>query len=133
LKELTALDDVQVVVLGTPPPKKSDELLRSRLGAERYFWHMALSLGVDLEHVALTSSPVRAKMWAAIQDLLAKAASEHSCRFLPSPAECAIDGCYLDERFAAPDVTHANAAYGSVVWEKLLASRQDDHHVKRRL
>lgn len=39
---------------------------------------------------------------------------------MPSPEECAEDRCYLLEQFAELDVTHANAAYGSAVWENLL-------------
>ena len=103
-----------VIVVGTPPPKKE---VRALLHLEHWFVQQSAERGVELEAIALTPPAIMRKLWRVLQALVQETAEAAGARFLPFPTEAMEDG-FLAPAFWA-DVSHANAALGELVFRKL--------------
>jgi hypothetical protein len=110
--------DRRVVLLGTPPPKRQDDVL-SNLATEVWFREVAGEMGVAIGELPVTDESDRLNMWTVLQQILARIAVEYEIPFVPSPAIAADSGGYLLRAFSDHDATHANAAYGDAVCDAL--------------
>ncbi len=108
----------EVYLLGTPPPK-SDDFVASALASEEFFLSQARLAGLAVEDIVVTPAATRVALWRALQEQLAQVAVELGATFVPVPsAAIDADGTLLLE-YCQLDVTHANAAYGVLVWAQL--------------
>ncbi len=103
----------RIVLVGTPPPKGDNDYIERMLPTE-----FAGELS-SIEGLQLTSPVLRLKLWSVMQDIYREKAEERGIEFVPVP-EFALDEIgYLKREFWADDVTHANAAYGSLMLDHL--------------
>ncbi len=106
----------RVLVIGTPPPK-SDEFVARALRADPFFAEVTESLGLAPDETPVTPGSTRMALWKIVQAMLADSAAATGATFVPVPPE-ALDGQgYLRGVLATADATHANAAYGRLVWQ----------------
>ncbi len=104
LKRLIDRNPRQLVVVGTPPPKKDSEALRAMLRDEPFFLELAAHKQGQIEDIVITAPEVRLKLWFLLQDMLADMAAQAGVRFVPVvPAVQDSDG-FLRPEFWAPDV-----------------------------
>jgi len=124
LKALSAARPRKLALLGTPPPKKDNERLRQMLAAEPVFFEWAKTLGAPIETIGITDPFVRLKLWHVLQDMFREAAAKYDGAFVATPAEAQDDEGFLKDEYWAPDVTHANPAYGNLMLAKVLTELQ---------
>ena len=105
-------------MLATPPPKR-DALVVAALYREPFFASKAKELGVGVDTVRLTAERDRLAMWRVTQDLLRHHQVKNGAEFLPVPPEAMDSEGFLRPECAYHDVSHANAAYGALVWSAL--------------
>ncbi len=60
-------------------------------------------------------------MWGLIQDLLAEFAVRGGAEFIPVPESALDSDGYLAPAYEGVDVTHANEAYGALMWSSIAA------------
>ncbi len=113
----------QVLVLGTPPPK-SDQIVRATLASDPYWAVVARELGLELDNVSVTPAAVRVALWRVLQDLTRDQAGKAGATFIPVPASAMSSDDLLLDCYGNPDVTHANSAYGELMWREIFASRE---------
>ncbi len=117
LARLTPL--AKVLLMCTPPPK-SDELCRKALATEPFFLAQAAELGYDAADLRITPEETRVSLWRVLRDLLHEVAETGGATFVPLPPGTYDDRGLLLPEFDGGDVTHANGAYGALVWAQLL-------------
>jgi hypothetical protein len=110
----------RIALIGTPPPKGDNEALRALLKTEEFFVSRAALLGHSLDTVPITDPYVRLKLWYLLQDMLAEEARIRGLMFIPVSTEVQDADGFLKREFWASDVTHANEAYGNVMYETVL-------------
>lgn len=108
----------RVVVLGTPPPKPQS-LVRNLLRNESLFVNQARALGMDAARLEVTPEPVRLALWRIVQTMLGEYASNAGAEFLAVPESAIANDGLLLMRYSIMDVTHANAAFGALMWSSL--------------
>lgn len=108
-------------ILGTPAPKPDLEKWASYVRASEYFRSAAKRRGLDIEKISFNSPLILLKMWREVQSLLKEVADEYGAHFIPVPEASLDEHGFLRREFHA-DVTHANAAYGSLVLRSALRS-----------
>lgn len=108
----------RVVVCGTPPPRRTVELLRAGAAHEAHFRDWAARLGATVDTVPIASPRVMYKMWRVYQRHLETVATNAGALFVPVPPSTQDEGLLRDE-YASFDVTHANPAYGAVMLDEL--------------
>jgi hypothetical protein len=106
------------VVVCTPPPKP-DSLVRSALATEPLFLEQSAELGYDAGDPQIAPEAVRVALWRLLRDLLAETAAAAGAPFVPVPPEAVTPDGLLRAEYSDPDVTHANSAYGRLVWSQL--------------
>ena len=119
LSRLRKVGGCDPVVLGTPPPKGDDEAVRSLLSKETHFVRAAEMRGIDLRDVLLSPRMLRYKLWLIIQSLLGEAAEAEGCKFISVPAGAMDEAGFLKRTYWQLDVTHANEAYGALMWDHI--------------
>jgi hypothetical protein len=117
LARLTPL--ARVLVMCTPPPK-SDGQVRAALATEPFFLEQAAQLGYDATDLQITPEPTRVALWRVLRDLLQEVAEAGGATFVPLPPGTYDDHGLLLPEYDGGDVTHANGAYGGLVWAQLL-------------
>ena len=120
LKRLTTGGLNRIALIGTPPPKGDNEALRALLKTEEFFVSKAALLGQSVETIPITDPYVRLKLWYLLQDMLAEAARIRGVMFIPVPKEVQDPDGFLKREFWASDVSHANEAYGNVIYETVV-------------
>jgi hypothetical protein len=107
---------VNVIVLGTPPPKGDlDEMLR-RIRSSAQFSERARKMGVSLDTVdMLTPIPIIQKIWKVMQDVMLQKAEKSGATFLPVPDKTMAENGTLSREYWSVDITHANKKYGDTV------------------
>ncbi|WP_139825340.1 hypothetical protein [Mycobacterium conspicuum] len=120
LKRLMSRGLNRIALVGTPPPKDDNEALRALLKTEEFFVSKAALLGQSVETIPITDPYVRLKLWYLLQDMLAEEARTRGAMFIPVPEEVQDADGFLKREFWASDVSHANEAYGNVVYETIL-------------
>ena len=106
--------DREVVVTGTPPPKR-DAIIRERMEREPVLKQLMVDGGFDPETAPLTPGRLRVALWRIVQDLLADVAAAHGARFVPVPDDAFAEDGHLRDDLSAPDATHANERYGALM------------------
>ncbi|ORA76724.1 hypothetical protein BST28_20585 [Mycolicibacter kumamotonensis] len=119
LKRLATGGLNRIALIGTPPPKGDNEALRALLQTEEFFVNWAAQLGHSVETVPITDPYVRLKLWYLLQDMQAEKARARGLMFIPVPKEVQDADGFLKREFWQ-DVTHANRAYGNVMYETVL-------------
>lgn len=109
-----------VTLVGTPPPKGDDIVLREVLKGDPVFVENAKRLGFEPETVPFNSPYLRLKLWALTQKMTERVAESFKIGFLPVPPECQDEVGFLKPEYWAKDITHANAAYGALLIEHIL-------------
>jgi hypothetical protein len=120
LKRLATGEPNRIALIGTPPPKGDNEALRVLLQNETIFVNRAAQLGHSPETVPITDPYVRLKLWYLLQDMLAEEARIRGLMFIPVPKEVQDADGFLKREYWTSDVTHANPAYGNVMYEAVL-------------
>jgi DNA-binding HxlR family transcriptional regulator len=120
LKALRERGARSVTLVGTPPPKRDNEMLRKLLEKEPYFCDWAAQLGQSTDEIKITEPHIRLKLWYLLQEMIAEIGRRHGARFIPVASELQDEDGFLLEQYSFPDVTHANAAYGEVMLRKVL-------------
>jgi hypothetical protein len=125
LKRLATGGLNRIALIGTPPPKGDNEALRAVLRHpdaqnEANFAQVAAQLGQPLETIPITDPYVRLKLWYLLQDMLAEKARIRGLMFIPVPKEVQDADGFLECEFWASDVSHANEAYGNVIYETVV-------------
>lgn len=110
---------VRPVVVGTPPPLGDDERLRAVLMQEARGLAGGDGADFDPARAPLTDRHLRRRLWRIVQDLLEETAQAAGATFVPSPAAAADPEGFLRLDLMRGDVSHANAAYGDLVWADL--------------
>ncbi len=121
VQEITAVA-AQVLILGTPPPKKDDDFMRARLAKEPHFVRVASQLGLDPATIPFSPPLLRLKMWMALQGLLQDLAHRTGATFVPVPEAAQTGIGYLNPSCYADDVTHANSHFGTVMMPAVLSA-----------
>jgi hypothetical protein len=120
LKRLATGGVNRIALIGTPPPKGDNEALRALLQTEQFFVNKAAQLGQSPETIPITDPYVRLKLWYLLQDMKAEEARSRGLMFIPVPTEVQDADGFLKREFWASDVTHANEAYGNVIYETVV-------------
>lgn len=108
-----------VIVCAPPPPKGDDDFIRRVLGSEKHFVALAQKSGQDSSNVRLTSRHVRYKLWLTLSRLYEELAETYGAVFFAAPSDAQDEDGFLERRFWANDVSHANDAYGELYLKKL--------------
>ncbi|HRF07214.1 MAG TPA: hypothetical protein PL193_01015 [Xanthobacteraceae bacterium] len=115
LYEFSELQKRNVLVVGTPPPKRDETALRQFIRSETHFRVWVDSRASPGDDIPINLPFIRLKLWLIVQDMLSEAAVAAGVRFLPVPkAACDADGFLLREYWAG-DITHANLEYGNLL------------------
>jgi hypothetical protein len=109
-----------LVILCPPPPKGDNEEIRARMNFETILVDRAKSMGLDLTSAPITPPFIRLKMWRLVRRIYEQEAASTGALFVGVPPLSQDRYGFLKEEFWAPDVTHANAAYGELYLEYLL-------------
>lgn len=111
----------QLLVVGTPPPKP-DHVVRAALADEWALAKIVRDHGYEPDTVPLSPLPLRLALWRVLQRCVAAWATEAGATFVSVPQQAiSTDGCLREEYWYA-DASHANAAYGSLVWSAVLSA-----------
>jgi hypothetical protein len=110
----------RIALIGTPPPKGDNEALRAFAQLEDFFVSAARRFGQSVETLPITDPYVRLKLWYLLQDMLAEVARIRGVMFIPVPKEVQDTDGFLKREFWLSDVTHANEAYGNVMYETVV-------------
>ena len=105
----------RVAVIGTPPPKADQDYLREILATEPDLVARAAATGIDLRKVEISSYALRFKLWSLLQDCLRRIAEAEDCRFVRVPETVYTVDDGLGRAYWAPDLSHANDAYGEIM------------------
>ncbi|GEM_PF-762611 len=108
----------RMVVVGTPPPK-SDETVRRWLTTEDHYAARLATLGWDPASAPVSPLELRVALWEALQKALSLYSSKIGALFVPVPQDAQDETGALREEYSNSDVTHANAAYGALLWQEV--------------
>ncbi len=108
--------EVNVLVIGTPPPKKN---IADLLTTEPFFIKKLESVGLNADSAKLSPASLQLKLWRVIQDLLEEASMTSGATFFPYPTALISDDGFLRPEYSRNDVTHANAAAGEKILQLL--------------
>ncbi|UYW30166.1 hypothetical protein [Methylorubrum extorquens] len=109
------------ILVGTPPPKKDEQFLRSIMSTEAYWKKDASIRMVNIMDAKITHPATRLKLWIVVQGLLEQAARRHDIEFCPVPIEVQTCEGYLREQYYGMDATHAWGGYGQIMRDHLHA------------
>jgi hypothetical protein len=107
-----------VVILGSPPPKRQ-AFIRATLDADWVFEPVLANNGWTAETMPLTDSEDLLQMWQVLQQVREETAIRAGATFIPAPREAIDADGFLRPEYSALDVSHANAAYGALMWRAI--------------
>jgi hypothetical protein len=119
LKEFREAGVGQILVVGTPPPKSDADFILERVRRSEVLRKFAANAGVDLTHESLTPPSIMVKLWKLVQLLTRETALAAGAKFVPVPTHTMESDGTLKREFWA-DVTHANSAFGSCMYDAIL-------------
>jgi hypothetical protein len=111
----------RVLVPAPPPPKDDDDLIRRRIALEDGFRRRLEQLGESAETVSFTPPLLRMKLWELTQDLLREAADRSGATYVACPLEARDEHGLLRREYWNDDITHANRAFGALMWRQMEA------------
>jgi hypothetical protein len=120
LERLAMAGANRVALIGTPPPKGDNEALRAFAQLEDFFVEAATSIGQAVETLPITDPHVRLKLWYLLQEMQAEQARARGAMYIPVPKEVQDAEGFLKREFWLADVTHANEAYGDLMYETVV-------------
>lgn len=112
-------DPASVIVVGTPPPKP-EEQVRQGIAVEPFFVDLLAAEGFTPRTAPVTAAETRVAAWEALQDGMREIAVRAGGRFLDVPESARTAEGTLRPEFCEGDATHANPAYGVLMWHHLL-------------
>ena len=112
-------DPGSVVVVGTPPPKP-EEQVRSGIAVEPFFVELLAKEGFTPDTAPVTPAATRVAAWEALQDAMEEISTRGGARFLGVPPAARTAEGTLRPEFCEGDATHANPAYGVLMWHHLI-------------
>jgi hypothetical protein len=117
VKRLTESAKAGKFLLGTPPPKQSNNFLeharaRRRDGGSR---------GLTVEAARFMNPTIRLKLWTLEQQLVHKWATKNQIEYVKVPQRSRNSDGFLARRFYGSDTTHANFEYGMLVLNQVLS------------
>ncbi len=112
-------DPASVVVVGTPPPKP-DAQVRAGIAVEPYFVDLLAAAGFTPATAPVTDTATRVASWDALQDGMRDIAAAAGAGWLGVPDAARTAEGALRPEFCEADATHANPAYGVLMWHHLL-------------
>lgn len=115
-KRVAHVTKAKVVVPATPPVKGDNDFIRSRMKNYR---------GLDVTRAGVTPAYIRAKLWRLEMRCIQAYCSTIGAEFIPAPSAAITPDGFLRHEFYDNDATHANAAYGALVKDQLLAALVD--------
>lgn len=117
IKSLKAREGCRPILVGTPPPIRTDESIRAALmRKDDFFVKVSQYFNIDLATADLTPRPVMYKLWATVQSSMRDVAELCQIPFLGvSRATQTDEGFLRDEYSQAVDFTHANSSYGNLM------------------
>jgi hypothetical protein len=123
---LTSCSDLgSVLVVGTPPPKPEHKiregLANDILLRQSFFVKLMDDLNLTPESAPVLSVSTRVALWEALQESLEALAKRAGARFLPVVSSVQNADGTLGEEYCEVDTTHANVAYGALMWQAILA------------
>lgn len=108
-----------ITITGTPPPK-TEEMIRLGIGREPGLGGVVGRHGFTRENVPISPLSLRVALWRILQEMLRERAERYGATFVPVPREVVDRRGALLESFSYPDGSHANRAYGVLMWQHLL-------------
>jgi hypothetical protein len=115
----------EVLVIGTPPPKPDADLqaqLQGKLEWDPWMRELASARGEAGSDLQISSGTLRLALWSVIQDGMREVARRSGATFVPVPESVRDGAGFLADAYCAPDLTHANAAYGGLIWAQIEAA-----------
>ena len=112
-------DPASVVVVGTPPPKP-DAQVRAGIAVEPYFVELLAAAGFTPATAPVTDTATRVASWDALQDAMRGIAADAGAGFLEVSPDARTGEGTLRPEYCEADATHANPAYGALMWHYLL-------------
>jgi hypothetical protein len=112
LEHLRAISPAQICHLASPPPKEDNEFIT------RHFEERFQELGI--EKFGPSRPELRRKSWQLQQRILKQQCMRIAVRYLAPPDQVFTSNGYLDPRYFAKDVTHANRRYGRAVLKQIM-------------
>jgi hypothetical protein len=103
--------------LGVPPPKEDEAHIRRRV--EGHFRERMKS------SQPLTKASIRAKLWRVQRQVIWDFCESSKIEYVPVPASAIDVNDFLKPEYYAADATHANAAYGVLVLDQILALQRN--------
>jgi len=101
-----------LVQLSPPPPIRDAAFIRGKV--------TDAAMAADLARWGVAPAAFRARVWRVCMATLREVCEANDVAFLPAPAAAVDDDFCLAERFAS-DFVHANAGYGDLLLDQLLA------------
>jgi hypothetical protein len=112
LEHLRAISRAQVCHLASPPPKEDNDFIA------KHFEERFQELG--MEEFGPCRPELRRKSWQLQQRILKRDCGRIGVRYVPPPGQVFTSTGYLDPRYFAKDVTHANRRYGRAVLKQIM-------------
>ncbi len=112
-----------LVLMGTPPPKREEEI-RAGLAGEPRLLELIAAAGETPDTIRVTPTELRVGLWKILQHDLAAWAARIGATFVPVPASAqTADGC-LKPEYSMADSSHANGAFGALMLDEIEAALQ---------
>lgn len=112
LEHLRANSPAQLYHLASPPPKEDNEFIA------KHFEERFQELGI--EEFGPARPELRRKSWQLQQHILKQQCRRIGVRYIAPPDQVFTSGGYLNPRYFAKDVTHANRRYGRAVLKQIM-------------
>ena len=102
----------RVIVLETPPPKRDLDSLRGVVLQSEFWRERCAALGQSPDLPDFSPARLRLKLWSVLMDTVRALAIAAGGETLRLPGDVLDADGFLLPQYWAPDLTHANAAYG---------------------
>lgn len=110
----------------SPPPKEDDGFIRANLHREPTFIRQCKVLGIEPNAVKFSPPLLRYKLWCVLQTTYRKIANRLGIPFFPAPATVKDLNGFLPRNMYSNDSTHANAVYGEIIKDELVAFTKEN-------
>jgi hypothetical protein len=115
----------RVLVIGTPPPNPDGYVrakLDGRLDTDPWITEIAATREQASSELPISAESLRLTLWSIIQDGMREEARRSGSDFVPVPDSACDDAGLLAADYRNGDLTHANAAYGGLMWAQIEAA-----------
>jgi hypothetical protein len=115
--KLQAAAKSPLFLLSTPPPKQDNGFILERFLRQKKQSYR----GKGIAEYGVERPESRLKLWSLEARLTAAWAAGEGMHFVAPPGEALSSDGFLDVNFYADDATHANARYGALVVDQIMA------------